>query len=191
MGAPMTTSDIALKEWAIVVEALASGEQLILVRKGGIRDPKGSFQLEHREFLLYPTLEHQNEEAVRPEFRKRLASLSQRAGSSAVPLKVYGGVAFCGQMRDPARLAELTSYHVWTPEFFEQRIKYRPQAPTLVVVLRAYLLSKEVLHPVKPEYAGCKSWVPLSEPVPLEGAQPIVDNRRFREALEKITARLG
>ncbi len=178
----------------MVVEALAAGEQLFLLRKGGIRDPKGAFQLEHREFFLYPTWEHQNETPevrIRPEFRARYKALfSQPHQPAAVALNVYAGVAYVGQVQDPAQLARLEKYHIWTPEFLQQRMKYRPQAPTLVVVLRAYRLPDPVRHPVKPEYAGCKSWVPLTDAIPVEGAVPIIENQRFRQALETISSQI-
>ncbi len=184
------TSSVALKEWAVVVEALGTGQQLILVRKGGIRDPKGAFSLQHREFLLYPTQEHQKESQVRPEFRQHFCQGSPLTSDPAgIDFKVYGGIAFCGQIRDPEQLGGLERYHIWTPEFFKERMQYRPQAPTWVAVLRAYRLPKPIRHPAKPEYAGCKSWVPLTEAIPVEGAEPVVDNRRFRQSLEEITAR--
>ncbi len=187
----MITSHVALKEWAVVVEALASGDHLLLLRKGGIQDPKGIFQLEHREFLLYPTLEHQEQGMVRSPFRERFQqAFAEPADLTQVPFRVYGGVAFCGQVRSASQLAGLEKYHIWTPEFLEERMKYRPQAPTLLVLVRAYRLSLPMLRPVKPEHAGCKSWVKLDEPVPVEGAQPVVENRRFREVLEEVAARV-
>lgn len=188
------TSNIALKEWAVVVEALAEGEQVLLLRKGGIRDPKGAFQLEHREFFLYPTWEHQSEHPesrIRPEFWIRYKPLLARSHpEETVPLKVYAGIAYCGPVRDPKQLEGLEKYHVWTPEFIRERMKYRPQAPMLAVVLRAYRLKKEISQPVRPEYAGCKSWVPLSAALPVEETIPVIDNIRFRKALEEISRRL-
>ena len=189
----MIASAVALKEWAVVVEALADGDQLLLIRKGGIRDPKGAFQLEQREFLFYPTLEHQEKEMIRAPFRERFQkTFAAPADSTQVPFRIYGGVAFCGEVRKPSQLAGLEKYHIWTPEFLEERMKYRPQSPTLVVLVRTFRLSLPILsRPVKPEYAGCKSWVKLADPVPVEGAEPVVENRRFRQALEDVTARLG
>ncbi|MBI3317586.1 MAG: DUF1802 family protein [Candidatus Omnitrophica bacterium] len=186
------TSNVALKEWALVVQAMASGRQLLLVRKGGIRDPRGAFQLAHREFFLYPTLEHQSPEAVRPEFQNEFReSPSPPGDSDQVALSVYGGVAFCAQVREPAQLAGLEKYHIWKPEFFEERMIYRPQSPTLVVVLRAYRLPSPHVIPVESSYAGCKSWVPLSRTLSLQGISPVVENRRFREALEEISAKIS
>lgn len=188
----MLSSRIALKEWSVVVEALGEGRQLILVRKGGIRDPKGAFQLEHREFLLYPTLEHQSEEAIRPEFRQQFKeSLDSPKEPKAVALGFYGGVSYVGQIRDPKQMEGLKRHHIWTEEFFATRMSYRPAAPTFLVVLRVYRLPKQVLLPVEPEYIGCKSWVPLKQEIPVEGAQPVIDNKSFRAALVEISARLG
>ena len=37
----------AFKEWSVTVRALAEGEQLVTLRKGGIREDQKHFQLEH------------------------------------------------------------------------------------------------------------------------------------------------
>src|SRR6267143_5866898 len=55
---------IAFKEWAIVVDALGRGEQIIILRKGGIREDQGGFKMDHSQFLLFPTLFHQQRESV-------------------------------------------------------------------------------------------------------------------------------
>ncbi|HEV7922137.1 MAG TPA: DUF1802 family protein, partial [Thermoanaerobaculia bacterium] len=52
----------ALKEWSTVIDALGRGEQIILIRKGGIADPK--FGLEADRFYLYPTFFHNADGAV-------------------------------------------------------------------------------------------------------------------------------
>ena len=67
---------IAFKEWAVTVRALAEGEQLLTLRKGGIREPNKHFALEHDRFFLYPTFDHQRNDLVReshqPELRRAL-----------------------------------------------------------------------------------------------------------------------
>ena len=45
---------IALKEWAVTVQALAQGQQILLLRKGGIHESSQDFRVIHPEFLLYP-----------------------------------------------------------------------------------------------------------------------------------------
>ena len=56
---------IAFKEWAVTVRALAEGEQLLTLRKGGIREPDKHFNVEHERFFLYPTFDHQRADLVR------------------------------------------------------------------------------------------------------------------------------
>ena len=64
---------IAFKEWAVTVRALAEGEQLLTLRKGGIREPDKHFQLEHERFFLYPTFDHQAAHLVRESHRPELS----------------------------------------------------------------------------------------------------------------------
>src|SRR5579884_1442914 len=70
--------DVALKEWAVVVEALLAGRQAILLRRGGIVEARNGFQVRHREFLLFPTFEHQHASFIRAEhddlFRSAMAA---------------------------------------------------------------------------------------------------------------------
>src|SRR3989442_15530510 len=63
---------IAFKEWAVTVRALAEGEQLITLRKGGIRESEKHFKLEHERFFLYPTFDHQRSDLVRPAHHPEL-----------------------------------------------------------------------------------------------------------------------
>ena len=48
-------SDIGLKEWSVIIEALGRGDQIILLRKGGISEATRRFTVSHDEFFLYPT----------------------------------------------------------------------------------------------------------------------------------------
>ena len=64
---------VAFKEWAVTVRALAEGEQLVTLRKGGIREPQKHFKLDHERFFLYPTFDHQRSDLVRESHRPELS----------------------------------------------------------------------------------------------------------------------
>src|ERR1044071_5391986 len=66
---------IAFKEWAVIVDALGTGRQIVILRKGGISEGRGGFQVDHPEFLLFPTLFHQQRESVLPEAQARFDRL--------------------------------------------------------------------------------------------------------------------
>ena len=70
---------IAFKEWAVTVRALAEGEQLLTLRKGGIREPEKHFELEHDRFFLYPTFDHQRNDLVRASHLPSSGAPSRRA----------------------------------------------------------------------------------------------------------------
>ena len=59
--------NIALKEWHSVCRALTSGRQTILLRKGGISESMSGFDVEHRQFLFFPTFVHQQPAMLKPE----------------------------------------------------------------------------------------------------------------------------
>ena len=48
----------ALKEWQSVIAALGRGDQIILIRKGGIAD--AGFAVEANRFYLFPTKFHES-----------------------------------------------------------------------------------------------------------------------------------
>ena len=63
----------AFKEWAVTVRALAEGEQLLTLRKGGIREENRHFEIEHDQFFLYPTFDHQRNDLIRCSHHPELA----------------------------------------------------------------------------------------------------------------------
>ena len=49
----------SLKEWSSVIDALGRGEHILLIRKGGIAEGRDGFRFKHPDFLLFPTLFHE------------------------------------------------------------------------------------------------------------------------------------
>src|SRR5260370_26878561 len=69
----------AIKEWAVVCQALARGKQAVILRKGGIAEAYGEFTIEHKHFSLYPTYFHQERDGIKAEPGPRLEeALAQR-----------------------------------------------------------------------------------------------------------------
>jgi hypothetical protein len=88
-GQPATTRT-ALKEWAVACEALGRGEQILLLRKGGISEEHREFRVEQPAFLLFPTYEHQRAELIKPRARAELAAtLAQRDQTERVALRSW------------------------------------------------------------------------------------------------------
>lgn len=76
---------VAFKEWTVVVDAQGLGEQIILLRKGGIREGKNGFSVEHQRFLLFPTSFHQQRGSVLADAQVRFDIISSRTDDSIRP----------------------------------------------------------------------------------------------------------
>src|SRR5438270_10248870 len=112
----------AFKEWAGICRALADGRQGLGLRKGGIAEAGGTFQVEHTRFWLYPTYVHQQEGGVRDEARDLLAEVqAQRPPAGVVRLTHWAEVAGVYHVHDIASVLKLGDLHFWTQETAQAR----------------------------------------------------------------------
>jgi hypothetical protein len=178
---------VALKEWATVLEAMARGEQLVLIRKGGLIEPGGGFALAAPAFVFYPTFEHQAVNYLRPEFRRSFEDASaRRAPEGRVRIDFVGAAVSSVQSADPALIRRLEPFHVYNEAFVTQRLKWQPDQPVTVVVVRVFRLPSPQVLTVAPRYAGCTSWVDLDTPLAVTGAVPVLDEAAFQRRLHVL-----
>src|SRR5215831_9182736 len=161
---------IAFKEWAVICRALATGRQSIILRKGGIAEDGGVFRPEHPEFLLYPTYFHEHRDGVKPEFLPLFDEAeAEKPAAGAIRFTHFARVIDVKHLTDLDAALALDSLHAWTPEVVRKRFAYR--TPGLFVLsVRVFRLPKPELRVERPEYAGCKTWVTLDEPISTDGA---------------------
>ena len=183
---------MALKEWAVVVQALAEGAQLLLLRKGGIAEEDGEFRLATREFFLYPTWEHQQEAWLQPRYAAAFRSLRADApAGSELPFEYYAAVTDVWPAPGMARMNQLQELFVWNEAFLEKRYAYKPQLPLSVLVVRTYRLPQALRARYLERYAGCRSWVELDEALPTRGASPVLDDAEFERRRDSLRERLA
>jgi hypothetical protein len=180
--------NIALKEWSAVIAALDRGAQIFLLRKGGIVEARRGFEPRYAEFLFLPTIEHQHARYLKPEWAGLLGCVTQPEAS--LQISHVGHVTdVLRAPRDQAALIEAP--HVWNEDFIRQRYNYRPELPLYVLVVRVFRLATPYLIPVRPSYAGCKSWVHLTEEIPAEGMEPVLSEAEFALQRRKLLVQLG
>jgi hypothetical protein len=190
---------IALKEWAVTVRALSEGEQLVSLRKGGIREEDKHFELEHEQFFLYPTFDHQRNDLVReshhPELRRALEegvwpdeeppprALIQDGGipqPDRVRIRAWAEVSGHYETDDPRVVEGLSPFHVWTPDYAIKRLRWKPRHPLHVLLLRVHRIPRPVTVRVRDEYHGCHSWVEIDRDLPFEGTPVMADEEFVR-----------
>ena len=197
---------VAFKEWAVTVRALAEGEQLLTLRKGGIREEHKHFEIEHDRFFLYPTFDHQRGDLVRashrPELERALeegvwpdgepppGAISRDGGivqPERVRIRAWAEVAASYLITDARSIDALSPYHVWTADYAAKRLAWKRRHPLHVILLRTYRIPRPVTVRVREEYGGCRSWLELHRQLPFEGT-PVLSDEEFERAAEEIEA---
>lgn len=177
--------NIALKEWSATIDALASGDQLFLLRKGGIRETNRHFEMAHRRFLLYPTHFHEVDRLLKPEF-KHLVDSDAYAANDSVTFTAWAEVADVLSVNDAEQLEALSGFHVWTDEFVTKRIAWKPRHAADLVVLKTHALTNPVQIPVAPHHKGCKSWVDIDPPIDVSTSFPTISDEEWEDRLREI-----
>jgi len=177
------TLAIALKEWAAVIHALRAGRQIVLLRKGGIYEAAGEFEIEHRQFLLLPTYLHQSREQIKPSEHHRLEVRSTEPAE--IVLDTAAEITEIIPLASRHQLQRIDAAHIWAAPLIDMRFNYKPQNPLYLLLVRTYLLAAPVTIANSVELAGCKSWVPLPGPV-ATNARPALDDKAFAQATDAI-----
>jgi hypothetical protein len=182
----------ALKEWATVLEAMARGEQLVLIRKGGLIEPGSGFELITNTFLFYPTFEHHAVSYLRSPHQSYFdEALRRRAPEGQVRFELCGVAVSSTKSHDPTLVKRLSAFHMYNEAFVSQRLKWQPEQPLVIVLVRAFRLPRAVMLSVVPRYVGCKSWVELDSPVSLDGARPLIEDSVFQRRAQEFALALS
>ncbi len=174
---------IAFKEWAVVVDALGCGGQIVILRKGGISEERGGFAFGHMRFLLFPTQFHQQRESVIAPAQARFDSLL-KPGSVAVRIEFLADVVDCRWVDDLTMLQRLRGLHIWRDEVVAERFAGGKKTGIFATAARVFRLAQPVELPLLDQYSGCKSWVELHADVPDAGAQPVLTEADFFAKLQ-------
>jgi len=178
----------ALKEWAAVCSALEEGRQVVLLRKGGVYEAKTGFELENREFLLFPTYLHQNLQSLKAGEHGRFEARSTEP--EQVTLSAAGVATDIVRLQSRAQMEAIDDEHVWEKPLIDMRFNYRPENPLYLLLVRVYRLREPAVVRNTPEYAGCKSWVPLVHEIATGGAAAVLDDGQYEMRRKQIVERV-
>ena len=175
-----TTSSLALKEWAVAVKALSKGEQILILRKGGIHRADKEFRVVHPEFLLYPTYEHQRRELVQTTSHLDLErTLIENENPKLIEFSHWCKVTDKFEVSEQDVLDNIAPYHIWTYDYASKRLRWRPKQPLTIALLRMYSMEHPQSLSVLDEYGGCKSWVELEQEVQLGEMTPVLSDEEY------------
>jgi len=156
---------IAFKEWETVCQALATGEQTVILRKGGIHEGREGFSFAHDEFLLFPTRFHGQADSVRlPVSELKPAWTDGEEVSLEYVVKVSKAVT----LTDWEEVKALSEKHIWTEQTIRERFDWSGKGMETGSIHVAYVtvsrLADPIIFPYEKKYGGCRSWVEVPEP---------------------------
>ena len=183
---------VAFKEWAVIADALGTGTQIIILRKGGISEGKGGFQLEHPRFLIFPTLYHQQRESVLPEAQARYDIIAPTlSGKEQLRIELYAEVAEWKRLESLEDAERLRGQHVWRDEVIADRFDWGREKAIHALAVRVHRLPEALTLPMLESYGGCKSWIELAVDVDTSKATPVLTEGEFEARLQAFREALS
>lgn len=183
---------MALKEWDVVCEALGSGRQVIVVRKGGIAEGKDGLRFEHEEFVLLPTFFHQQAERVVPEADFAARQAGTEGERENIEIRHAATLVWHKVITDRATLSKLQSYHILAPAEVEARFEQKPVPGVQIALLRVYRLEPPQRLPWQKSFGGCRSWAEVEDDLLGACARvSVLSDERFAELERELRTLLG
>ena len=188
----ITTARIAFKEWASVVEALGSGGQILILRKGGIHEKEKKFDVTHNEFFLFPTFEHQNPKDLKPERENFLKKTGARHAvllqtkSEMIPIRWYCVVEESFWISDEKTLKRLDPFHIWSWDCVKARFDWGEAKGLFGIVVRIFSLPEVLLLENQKRYGGCRSWVEFEKSLTTASLKAVLPDPVFKTEKQQI-----
>ena len=190
---PSTT---AFKEWSVICQALGSGRQSIIMRKGGIHEGRAGFQFQHDGFALFPTRFHEQEQHVRPG---ELPDSWEGQGTEfqigeLVSIDFWAQLEGVWTVTDWQQIAALEPLHIWNQTTIHDRFECAlsdGDPPALnIALIRAFRLGAGWEFPYERGHGGCRSWIEVpSIPDPIwQVRQPVLNDDAFAAIKDQLAS---
>lgn len=181
---------IAFKEWAVVCEALATGRQTIILRKGGIHEGRAGFRVEHAAFWLYPTKFHQQAEHLTGDAESLLADVRTRQPPAGeFHLRGLAQVEQVIELASEEQAHALRGLHVWSEATVRERFHYRRPGLYLLIA-RIFRRAEPHVVVELPGMEGCKTWVDLPQSLSTAGSKAVLSDEAYEHARRQVVEAL-
>ena len=183
------------KEWQIICEALKSGQQSLILRKGGIHEGSGGFSFGNvPEFVLFPTRFHAQGNLVN-EAGEFTPGKEWEVGD-AVLFDTLCKVVATYELTEWEKVQAVSDLHLWTDDCIKDRFDWEGKGMASGKIHLALIRAYELPSPISVEYAkrlgGCRSWVELEEITsPTEELTPVMSDEDFNALRTKVETLVG
>ena len=147
---------IGFKEWALVCEALGTGRQSVIIRKGGISEGREGFAFRYRDFFLFPTFFHGQLDRVRES-----NGVLPMPPAKGVEIRYLARVKEACVLTDWEEVRRLEPLHVLRESVVRERFDYDNVRGVHVAFVDVFQLDPVWRFPDAKSYRGCRSWLKL------------------------------
>lgn len=171
------------KEWEVVCDALGSGRQSVIFRKGGIHEGRDGFSFAERAFFLFPTRFHHQAASVR---EGRVSEKPEWQVGEPVEIRYFAEAEWAVTLNDWERVVALEPYHILTEQVLRERFDWEGKGMKTssihVALVRVFRLAEPWTFPYEKKFGGCRSWIDLPEPPSDWKASltPVIDQDAFQ-----------
>lgn len=167
----------AFKEWHSVVGALRSGEQTIILRKGGISEGRGGFDAARAgRFWIFPTQFHAQREKTKPSAARYFETQS---APGTVTLDCFADIERHAFLPDWNVVASLDPHHIWTEAAVREKYDWARPPGLHLFVVRAHRLREPLTLALTADMGGCKSWIGLPADFAASASAPVLTGPEF------------
>lgn len=176
----------AFKEWALICDALGSGRQSVILRKGGIAEGRAGFAFRHENFFLFPTWFH--EQLARTTLPPETPVPAPLADE--IEIAYAATVEWTRLVTDLAVIGRLRDLHVWRDDIVEERFRYDERPGLHVAFVRVFRLDPPRHLKMETRFGGCRSWVELP---PFDGCAlvSVISDEEHARRAALLRERLG
>jgi hypothetical protein len=172
---------IGYKEWEVVCDALGTGDQVILLRKGGIHEGRDGFSFKHERFFLFPTRFHAQGEQVRVPCE---VTGEEWQPGDVVSVRYFCEAVWAKTLMDWDEVLRLQEDHIWNGELVRERFAWGEegeQGSIHCAMVRVARLAEPWEITYEKKHGGCRTWVELPDTPGdiIASARPVLDDAEF------------
>ena len=180
---------IGFKEWQVVCDALGSGRQSVILRKGGIHEGRQGFSFAHESFFLFPTRFHAQAEQVR---EGKVNAMSEWQPGDLIRITHHVEALWAITITEWEKVAALAPYHIYSEQTVRDRFDWEGKGMASGSIHVALVRVKKLAEPweflYQKNHGGCRSWVELPD-APLDwmdSAKPVQPAETLAAIAEKL-----
>ncbi|KAB2639474.1 MAG: DUF1802 family protein [Verrucomicrobia bacterium] len=181
---------IGFKEWQVVCDALASGRQAILLRKGGIHEGRQGFSFAHKAFFLFPTRFHVQGDQVR---EGSVTPLPEWQVGDPIRITHHAEALWAITLTDWEQVEALEPFHIYSGQTVRDRFDWEGKGMRSgsihLALVRVRQLATPWEFPYETSFGGCRSWIQLPQPPAhwQQAARPVLDEDALATLNDRIS----